>query len=408
MDPKLALLLARLTSTLGSVLTAASVPLYLAEKGQAHWIPQTLIAMAGARIMATFGLLPRLSRFADVQILPATAATGALALAFFATGHFYFGALGGSTFFVALVAVATLLGSIDDAVAHSSLATLASGATGATSESGQRWVHLDSTLFTLSRLSAPAVAGMLLAVSGARLEVILSVDALSYGLALALYCRFLPRGSVGGSSLPSDPRANPLWGVRSVVREFRERGDRWWPLLTLGFGASAYNAGVVIYLKGLGYSLAELSGFMTAQNAGMVLTGLLLTRSPAWARYRAQGTLLASLGLFLISFAHPWVPLWLASALMAVGMVIHLQGLRAELASGRAGEVVGSSPDSRRFALSLLTLLNSSTGIGGALIWSGVAPVFGWRACLQAGSAGIFLAGMLCLRGSLRATAEVR
>lgn len=363
----------RTVSSLGTVITAAAVPLFLATQGLEYWVPYSVIGLAIGRVVATWFFLPRITRLPTRSILVSTATLGCITTVLAATGLRHLSGLNHPLFYFTLSLVATGLATIDDSVAQTALGEL---------QITPKLVHIDATLFTLCRVLAPGFALSLLSLFQNGLIGVLAIDAISYATAALLYFTILP------SEGNTDSNVAHISELK-LVQVLREHNMPWASLALLAFGAASFNAGIVVHLRSIGIPIQGISQFMIAQNVGMVLTGLALAHSPKISKLRVPGIALAATGLLMIALVTNLQWLLIASFVMATGMVTVMQGIRGDLAQS------GLPASTRRMHLATFALVNSGAGICGALVWTSLSIYLTWSDLLILGAGFILLAARL-------------
>jgi hypothetical protein len=374
-----AIFAARLISSIGSVLTAASIPLFLFESDRVSEVPTNAIAMSLGILIGTKYLVPNIHNISTKKILLASSSVGFIS--FLILSLLFFSEFGNiihsQSIFIGMTLFAALLRTIDDSTAQATIGEL---------RESPRLIHVDSALHTISRTVGPGLAAALLLVFHNKFQWILAIDALSYGIAVLLYAFFL-KGTVGN---PAAAKSNSP--RESYLDIFRGRMSDWTLLIFCAVAAAAYNVGVVVHLKAVGFSMEQVSFFYIIQNMSMVFTSISLAKwQISFQKIRIKSIVTAAVGMLLIGLGNGMLTCSIGTAVMAVGMVLFLQTLRAKIATDKTQE------SRKRMNLAFMATVNSLATVSAGLMYNGLSGLLPWKGIfLIAGS--VYIAGIVVIR----------
>jgi MFS family permease len=356
------MILARFISTFGSILTAASIPLYLIQINNEFFIPYNVMGFALGKILGTKFLLPRFSRFSDKKTLIICSLFPIFILLSFLI-FLFFDQEKSILFLPLLVFFASLFGTVNDSVAYACISK---------EKISDRLLNIDSTLTTLARISSPGVAAILLKIFDYNLSKILIFDIVTFVVSGLLFFFVFKKTKADKQKV----EINHF----SMLKKINLDPQLWIPLILVGFGASAYNAGAMIHLKGLGLTTDDIALFSIVQNIGMFLTGAFLIKYSQLTQKKWPSLILAFIGLLGISLSINLVYASLSTFIMAVGMVLFMQGTRLEISRRKINH------EEKKFEFGMFATLNSSMTFMGSLLLGQLTVITSWKIALFIGA----------------------
>lgn len=386
MDSSYKIIFARFISALGSVLTSASIPLYLIHIELDYLIPYNVMALALGRIVATKFFIQKTQHYSARKILTAGSLLQLPIIFLFCVllisktsqVNYFFPFL-----IFSIISISTLIESTAQGVLSKS-------------KINEKLINIDSTAMTLARVCSPGLAVILLKVVHFSVEVILVIDGLSFVVAFFLFSKATTLKEIKANVSKEKISFQKFHLLQKLKNDY----SFWMPLVLVGLGASTYNLGVFVFLNRLGLNTNQIAIFSIIQNLGMVMTGSFLIKNSKLAYSKTWPHLLSSVGLIGIATSGGIVQAGIFTFTMAVGMVLFMQGMRLKISKKEINEI------EKRFEFGMFATLNSLITLTVSLIIIPISMLIPWKWILIVG--GLLLALPLLFSDFAKIKSKIR
>ena len=359
MNNTILILAARAVSGFGSVLSGASIPLYLSASGRTEEISINALFYSMGIVCTSKFIVPRIAYLDGKTVMQLSAGIGAI---FFLTLGAGVGLSAIHTLPSAAILTATLISSVLMALDSN----IAGAILGSTDQNGHL-VNIEAWIFTVARTIGPGIAAVLLATTGPSPTTIFLMDGTTFILAGIIITLV--------SISPTTTKSIPNHKNMSFISVIKNHQSSFTILAVIAACAATYNVGIIAHLTLIGMPMSNIAIFSTSQNIAMVTMGAILAKYPHIAmpgRFLAVTVVGAAMIVFSIST--DFLTLCIATAVMAFGMVTIIQGLRTKLATSTRSET------EKRFDLSVMTSINSGTSILAGAVIASISLWTGWQA----------------------------
>ncbi|WP_158998910.1 MFS transporter [Pigmentibacter ruber] len=344
------LIIGRFISNIGSTICTYSILLYLVSSKRESEIPFVILASVTGSFLGNWVILPRLLIFSSKEIL---------IFANFCAGIF--------TFLICIFEINTdgnyILSKYSLAL-FSLIFTLfsilitASAQQFLTSENTTRYLHLDSTFLTATKILAPSISIILLFTLKIPIIYIILINGLSYLISALFIFLFLKNNKINYLNINS-------YNQKGLFSFYINNYFFWIIVIIINLMASTYNGGILVYLNKINLNPKMIAVFMTIQNISMLVSGFITTKWPLLTRHRKFAGIMSGGGLAIIGSSNNLLVLSLGNIIMAIGMTLLLNGFRSFIA-----EIPNSDSSLKRIYFGQLAFISSVTNLFGILLFS--------------------------------------